>query len=98
MCGAGKTMSTLRCSSKNPPWLSGASVGQLVDSFATQKSFVYGSSVCPLVADQVILYGSKWKTRIVESTSWSGCAGETTKLSWGEGGGGEGEGLSLIHI
>ena len=60
MCAAGSRMVTARFSSRKPPWLSGASVGQLVAPLATQKTLVYGCSVCPLVADQMTLYGSMW--------------------------------------
>ena len=58
MCAAGSRMVTERVSSRKPPWLSGASEGQAVAPLATQKTLVYGSSVCPLVADHVTLYGS----------------------------------------
>ena len=88
-------MVTARFSSRKPPWLSGASVGQLVAPLATQKILVYGSSVCPLVPDQVTLYGSMSYTSTRESTSWSGCGGLTTNSMCGGGavgGGGDGGG------
>ena len=95
MCAAGSRMVTERVSSRKPPWLSGASEGQVVVPLATQKTLAYASRSCPLVADHVILYGSMSYTSTKESTSWSGCGGLTTNSTCGggdAGGGGDGGG------